>query len=131
MEDLRRVQPHGPYYLGGGCEGAYVAFEMALQLQRQAKRWPVWSCGFPRHCESRTDLSSNAPLRTWWRVSYVIYYRGALRNSSTQALKVLVKHEYIEYLILRALSNYSPRGSFEGRVTIVRTEHSPILTSSI
>jgi thioesterase domain-containing protein/acyl carrier protein len=30
---VRRVQPHGPYYLGGYCFGGVVAFEMARQLR--------------------------------------------------------------------------------------------------
>ena len=31
--EVRRVQPHGPYYLGGYCIGGIVAFEMAQQLR--------------------------------------------------------------------------------------------------
>jgi amino acid adenylation domain-containing protein len=33
LADIRRVQPHGPYYLGGYCFGGNVAFEMAQQLK--------------------------------------------------------------------------------------------------
>src|ERR1700751_5667753 len=32
---MRKVQPHGPYYLGGYCFGGNVAFEMARQLLQQ------------------------------------------------------------------------------------------------
>lgn len=32
LADMRAVQPNGPYLIGGRCLGAYVAFEMALQL---------------------------------------------------------------------------------------------------
>lgn len=35
IADLRQIQPDGPYYLGGRCFGAFVAFEMAQQLVRQ------------------------------------------------------------------------------------------------
>ncbi len=31
--EIKRVQPAGPYFLGGRCLGAYVAFEMASQLR--------------------------------------------------------------------------------------------------
>jgi thioesterase domain-containing protein len=34
VEELRAVQPEGPYFLGGWSMGGVVAFEMALQLQR-------------------------------------------------------------------------------------------------
>jgi acyl carrier protein len=33
VKEIRRVQPHGPYYLGGYCLGGAIAFEMAQQLQ--------------------------------------------------------------------------------------------------
>ena len=33
IEAMRRVQPEGPYVLGGWCNGAMVAYEMAQQLQ--------------------------------------------------------------------------------------------------
>jgi amino acid adenylation domain-containing protein/FkbH-like protein len=32
ITDLRRIQPHGPYHLGGYCFGGNVAYEMARQL---------------------------------------------------------------------------------------------------
>jgi thioesterase domain-containing protein len=33
LDAIRKIQPHGPYYLGGYCFGGVVAFEMARQLQ--------------------------------------------------------------------------------------------------
>lgn len=38
LEMLRGLQPTGPYRLGGHCNGAIVAFEMARQLQGQGER---------------------------------------------------------------------------------------------
>ncbi|AUS99560.1 non-ribosomal peptide synthetase [Nostoc sp. CENA543] len=35
LKEIRQVQPHGPYLLGGWCYGGIIAFEMAQQLQRQ------------------------------------------------------------------------------------------------
>lgn len=34
LEDLKRIQPRGPYLLGGYCFGALVAFEVACRLER-------------------------------------------------------------------------------------------------
>ena len=34
LAEVRRSQPHGPYYLGGLCAGGVIAFEMAVQLER-------------------------------------------------------------------------------------------------
>jgi amino acid adenylation domain-containing protein len=33
---MRGVRPNGPYYLGGMCEGAHIAFEMIRQLEAQS-----------------------------------------------------------------------------------------------
>ncbi|WP_338868536.1 non-ribosomal peptide synthase/polyketide synthase [Myxococcus stipitatus] len=38
IEAMRRVQPHGPYLLGGWSFGGVVAFEMARQLTRAGER---------------------------------------------------------------------------------------------
>lgn len=35
IEEMRLIQPDGPYRLGGHCAGSWVAFEMAQQLQAE------------------------------------------------------------------------------------------------
>ena len=37
VNEIRAVQPHGPYYLGGFCFGGIVAFEMAQQLSQMGE----------------------------------------------------------------------------------------------
>jgi len=41
IEELRRVRPHGPYVLGGGCSAGLVAFEMAQRLTQQGESVPL------------------------------------------------------------------------------------------
>ena len=38
LQSIRRVQPKGPYLLGGFCNGALVAYEIAQQLYSQGER---------------------------------------------------------------------------------------------
>jgi malonyl CoA-acyl carrier protein transacylase/thioesterase domain-containing protein len=38
INTLRRIQPHGPYFLGGLCAGGLIAYEMARQLVRDGER---------------------------------------------------------------------------------------------
>jgi acyl carrier protein len=35
LETMRRVQPEGPYFVSGYCNGALLAYEMARQMQQQ------------------------------------------------------------------------------------------------
>jgi thioesterase domain-containing protein/acyl carrier protein len=37
LSEIKTVQPHGPYFLGGYCFGGKVAFEMAHQLRAQGQ----------------------------------------------------------------------------------------------
>jgi natural product biosynthesis luciferase-like monooxygenase protein len=37
VREVRLLQPHGPYFLGGWCMGGNIALEMAQQLQRQGE----------------------------------------------------------------------------------------------
>jgi amino acid adenylation domain-containing protein len=37
IQDIQKIQPHGPYYLAGHSFGGIMAFEMAQQLQRQGE----------------------------------------------------------------------------------------------
>jgi amino acid adenylation domain-containing protein len=37
LSEIRKVQPNGPYYLGGYCFGGLVAFEMARMLDEQGE----------------------------------------------------------------------------------------------
>ncbi len=38
IQDMRQIQPHGPYLLSAYCRDAYIAFEMAQQLQAQGEQ---------------------------------------------------------------------------------------------
>jgi thioesterase domain-containing protein/acyl carrier protein len=37
IKEIRTIQPHGPYYIGGYSFGGMVAFELAQQLQQQGE----------------------------------------------------------------------------------------------
>jgi amino acid adenylation domain-containing protein len=41
LEEIRKVQPRGPYYLSGSCVGGVVAYELAQQLRAAGEEIPV------------------------------------------------------------------------------------------
>ena len=72
INDLRNLQPKGPYYLGGYCFGGYVAYEMARQLEMEGEQIALLAL-----------LDSAAPNGSyeqvpWWRPGY---YPRFVRNS--------------------------------------------------
>ncbi len=38
IDEIKQIQPHGPYLLGGHCAGAVVAYEMAKQLEAMGEK---------------------------------------------------------------------------------------------
>jgi pimeloyl-ACP methyl ester carboxylesterase len=38
VKEMRKVQPYGPYFLGGYCMGGTIAYEMAQQLRAQGQQ---------------------------------------------------------------------------------------------
>ncbi len=56
VDDLRVVQPRGPYYLGGYCFGGNVAYEMARQLEAQGEKvalLALFNCAPPNSSYTR------------------------------------------------------------------------------
>jgi surfactin synthase thioesterase subunit/acyl carrier protein len=126
VHQLQAVQPQGPYMLGGGCEGAYVAFEAALQLQRQGQQVACLVMWIPPAMREAPGfvLGRTRPFRVIKQLRQFIS-AGAYSNLRLATLRHQLQHEYIDYKIFRAIDRYRPGGRFEGEVTIVRTEFSP------
>jgi amino acid adenylation domain-containing protein len=76
-EEVRRVQPHGPYYLCGGSLGGTLAFEMAQQLVRSGEQVALLAlfdtAGPTRRAQRRQAHEASASLKRWGR-----YLRRAL-----------------------------------------------------
>ncbi len=60
---MRSVQPHGPYCVGGMCEGVLIAQEMTLQLESENEEVGVFAI-------FDTWVLENSQIRTLWAVDY-------------------------------------------------------------
>ena len=58
LQQIRQVQPSGPYYLGGYCMGGDIAYEVARQLKEQGEEVPILTVIDP----PPANLSERAPL---------------------------------------------------------------------
>jgi thioesterase domain-containing protein/acyl carrier protein len=61
--EIRRIQPRGPYFLGGYCGGGTIAFEVAQQIQAQGEQVALLAM-------FDTMNWSNIPLPTIWDKGY-------------------------------------------------------------
>lgn len=69
LSEIRDVQPHGPYFVGGWCLGGDVAYEMAAQLTADGHDVAlVIMVDNPRPSHSRTAISGPATRRLLNRV---------------------------------------------------------------
>ncbi len=148
IEEIRRIQPHGPYFLGGGSLGGIVALEMAQRLQADGETiglltmfdsWgPIWFS---------TAHQPAAPQRLWRRIeghirrfqregavgeAKLLLRRGVQRVegygklAAARALRATgselphsLRYYYVEQANLAALRRYVPK-TYEGDVVLFR-----------
>jgi amino acid adenylation domain-containing protein len=71
ISEIRRVQPRGPYYLGGACFGGVVAYEMAQQLHAAGEEvaflmlLETWPPPMKRRALFFKELSRKSPPEAW------------------------------------------------------------------
>jgi thioesterase domain-containing protein len=140
-----RIQPVGPYYLGGHGLGGTVAFEMAQQLQRQGQKVALLAL-----CECWTQDSrppttgTSSAYRLWQKVNYHIQRTaqlgakqeitnllGSVKNKTQEALwkrqgtPLTRSRKGHRAAVYEALRSYVPQ-AYSGRITVVRcSEHVP------
>lgn len=68
VKEIRKTQPHGPYFLGGYCLGGIIAFEIAQQMQVQGERVALLAL-------FDTTNWAQIPLPSMWDKSYYAIQR--------------------------------------------------------
>ena len=67
LQQIRQVQPVGPYYLGGYCMGGDIAYEVARQLQAAGEEVPVLTVIDP----PPANFNERAPINGRFIVDFV------------------------------------------------------------
>jgi phthiocerol/phenolphthiocerol synthesis type-I polyketide synthase E len=87
LKDIQKLQPHGPYLLGGYCMGGTIAFEVAQQLQ--AKGEPVALLAL-----FDTMYWSQAQLPSIWEKAYYNCQRLAFHAADFLSLDSAAKGRF-------------------------------------
>ncbi|MFF8513543.1 beta-ketoacyl synthase N-terminal-like domain-containing protein [Streptomyces sp. NPDC015492] len=147
IQQIRKMQPQGPYRLGGYSFGGVVAFEMAVQMQRKGEKveslllfdsfTPDAHVGAPNtepdiaamlpDLLQDIGLSMNIDLARGREISTVedvvlCMKRPGWSDSTVQEYRRLVE---IWRHNLEALSGYYPDSQFIGDVNLIRAEEGP------
>jgi hypothetical protein len=135
ITQLQMIIPNGPYYLGGFSFGGLVAFEMALQLQKQGFDVPVLiliDCKVPLFKEpvDAPDVFSNM-FRQFYNFSKNMYYWGfhlarKIYFESLLTFKGKLHTKNRNYYIMGTYgeisSRYKPRTKYNGNILLFRTK---------
>jgi len=79
LDEIRTVQPEGPYFLGGFCLGAVIAFQMAHQLHERGERAALLAA---------LDASGPRFKKSLW--DYVYFAMQALRTNPMGLTRYLI-----------------------------------------
>jgi thioesterase domain-containing protein len=147
VEQMRTVQPRGPYHLVGFSSGGTIAFEMAQQLEAQGDAVAVVvlidteAPGYP--------VIASLPVRVWLHLREFIRrsprekiayasdrmrglgrrlrgkpsrrYAAELPQAGDSLSRLIVEHEQA---VLDALKRYAPR-PYRGKVVLLRADEKP------
>jgi aspartate racemase len=131
IQEIRRVQPEGPYRIGGYSFGGLVAYEMAQQLEAQGEDTALLALfdTYPGKVESRgSQLKNLAGLPLKEQISFVL-------KKGTFVLMTLRKRLELQ-MLPRALRNVKQACSkaageydvkpYSGRVTLFRVKEKSV-----
>jgi thioesterase domain-containing protein len=112
LSEIRTVQPHGPYFLGGYCFGGILSFEIAQQLRKEGQEVALLVLLNPPHftATGHNRVSHSQPAG-----------RGARRH--LHALRLLGSEEKLPYILERV------KGKVDGAVMKISTINKKMLQS--
>ena len=129
IEEMLKLQPHGPYHLYGYSLGGLIAFEMALELQRRGLEVAflgIGDTGFqPHQRKSRYAPPPLFPLRrhiSFWRWCFDDQ-RLWRRVDADRARGIPVEQSLRTKYFMRAHGeglSYTPSGVYDGDVTFLK-----------
>ena len=109
ISEMLKVQPVGPYRVGGGCEGAMIAYEIAHQLTAAGETISdlfVWGTGAPGPCIN-AEFDGSTLKRLWWQFNGM-RSKGSLTDIGFRGYAKLIRHEFVEYTLFSAMLKYQP-----------------------
>jgi thioesterase domain-containing protein len=140
IEQIRRVQPHGPYRIAGHCAGGSIAYEVAQQLTAAGEPvellaliggpFPTVFGKFPqlmRHVDRHVVALTSGSLAD--RTTYITTkLKEKLPNKAHSAASPDMRsadalaRERVERTTVTAVARYSPR-AYAGPIDIIITDH--------
>jgi amino acid adenylation domain-containing protein len=127
LQEIRRIQPEGPYRIGGYSFGGLVAYEMAQQLRAQDQEVSLLALfdTFPGKLESRTAIMRNLfriPLRT--AASFIVKKGSFVLMTLRKRFELLMLPRALRNVrqaCAKAAAGYDVQ-PYDGQVTLFRVK---------
>ncbi len=122
-DHIQSIQPQGPYILGGGCEGALLAFSIASELQQRGEdvaQLILWITPAPNSGGDKADFGQSAPFRIMSQLKSLLR-RARISDLNLRMVTEMIRHEYLEYRIFHAMDSYRPTRKYKGEIVLART----------
>jgi thioesterase domain-containing protein/NRPS condensation-like uncharacterized protein/acyl carrier protein len=123
--EIQSIQPHGPYFLAGQCEGGIVALEIARQLRQRGHeiatlmQFDTPVTGYFERLSWLKRLSWTLGQRQFWEVTYRL---GKNKIRKTFFSRTPSTEDHIWAVIWDAVRTYGTDRKFEGEVILFRAE---------
>jgi thioesterase domain-containing protein len=135
LSQIKNIIPNGPYLLGGLSFGGILAYEIAIQLQKQGYKVPLLvlgDCEIPYY-RKKSDTSKTLVKMAKWAYhlyldTYYWFYFN-LRNIYYNLFTLLkmelpanFRKPYIIWTYLKLAKKYRPTEQYNGKILLMRTE---------
>lgn len=135
ITQLRKIVPNGPYYLAGFSFGGLIAFEMAIQLQKQGFEVPVLiliDCRNP-HIKEPVNASGRIAKMSneLYNYSKDIYYRSFHKARNLYYESFLLfnstlhnksRNYYIMGTYMEIAKRYKPKTEYNGEILLFKSQ---------
>ena len=139
IEEIRRVQPEGPYFLGGYSFGGMIAYEMAQQLRAQGQDGTVvvlfdTLCPPPQNTPAPQQASAASALLGFFRIPAAerLAYLWRILTVPNRVIKRWLHVARLPRIVkkvrkacFQAQADYKPQ-PYPGRVILFRSSHKPL-----
>jgi acyl transferase domain-containing protein/thioesterase domain-containing protein len=127
IQEMRSLQPYGPYFLMGYSFGGVVAYEMAQQLQEENQLVSLVVL-LDSYIGERKLLPMPKRIGKILKLSVPELYRRTLGRLQMKLLGIIYRNQYIPQVyiadvIINALNCYIPQ-SYSGRVILFKATNS-------
>jgi thioesterase domain-containing protein/acyl carrier protein len=126
LKDMLLVQPTGPYFVGGQCEGGIIALEIALQLQERGHEVALLA-------EFDTPVNGYFRKHHWLRRGLWLLFAGQLPARIRTRMRFIgdrflpvdpdeQRYRGVWQEIWNAIAAYQPARLFEGEIQLFRAQ---------